>query len=409
MGSGESQQPEISGSAAQPGAVPELSDWSYRISLDQTFQLMDSILPLEVCLYHQVLPLSVEGHQVNLGMVNPTDTEALTYIQKLLASLRHVLIPRKISPEIHRSILSAYLHYDSQHQEGVPESVSLPRGESPAIALPNPSPLPLDATITDSESSAALEDTPTAGNPLRPTIAVPGVTPRSPEPPLPSPTPQPSPLSGSPPTPPLQALPSLDIHAVHLTSPIRVLALLPAANLIQELLARVLAGGIGRLFFERKATGQGRVLWSQDGIVKAVLEGLDASLIQGAIDELKKLHSVPLQPVQKTLRVEIERFYQQNRVLLRLQVMPGAQGEEATLQVLRGTALKFYQQQQVANLSRDVMNISQQLQQKLSEIHASAIANQIPESMQLDMVSTLNQCLNLLSQHMQDLKDLNQP
>jgi hypothetical protein len=37
-------------------------------------------------------------------------------------------------------------------------------------------------------------------------------------------------------------------------------------------LGRVLIGGIGRLYFERQSE-QGRILWSQDGVLQSVLEG----------------------------------------------------------------------------------------------------------------------------------------
>jgi hypothetical protein len=53
--------------------------------------------------------------------------------------------------------------------------------------------------------------------------------------------------------------------------------------------------------------------------------------------------------------------------------MPNAYGEEATLQVLRGTALKFYQQQQqIEKLGRDALDAAQLLQYRLSEIRQRA-------------------------------------
>jgi hypothetical protein len=57
---------------------------------------------------------------------------------------------------------------------------------------------------------------------------------------------------------------------------------------------------------------------------------------------------------------------------LRFRVMPGSHGEEATLQVLRGTALRFYQQQQIDKLGRDALDAAQALQGRLNEIRDRA-------------------------------------
>jgi len=140
----------------------------------------------------------------------------------------------------------------------------------------------------------------------------------------------------------------LNVEALHLSSPVEVLATLPAPQLLQELLGRVLLDGIGRLFFERNQS-QGRILWSQDGVLKSVLEGIDIVLFQEVIDELKRLTDMPVCPVEQPKQVEVERIYQETHLLLRLRVMAVDGKEEATLQVLRGAALRFYQQQQLSN------------------------------------------------------------
>ncbi|MEL6384559.1 MAG: hypothetical protein AAFQ89_19295, partial [Cyanobacteria bacterium J06626_18] len=122
------------------------------------------------------------------------------------------------------------------------------------------------------------------------------------------------------------------------------LSTLSPKALMQALLGQVLGEGIGRLYFERPGS-TGRILWSKDGILQAVLESIDAQLFQGVINEFKLLTHLSLIAVKKPKQVEIERMYEGERILLRLRVMPNAYGEEATLQVLRGTALRFYQQQ----------------------------------------------------------------
>ena len=137
--------------------------------------------------------------------------------------------------------------------------------------------------------------------------------------------------------------------------------------MMNELLKRVIMGGIGRLYFERQEDS-GRILWSKDGVLQSVFENLQPSTIQAVIDELKRLTHLPDSPENKSKQVEIERLYQGKRVLLRFRTIPGKQGEEATLQILRGAALKFYQQQQIDKLSHNALGSAQKLQNQLNQI-----------------------------------------
>ena len=86
----------------------------------QIFDLIDNILPFEACLYHQILPLSIEGSRVRLGVVDPKDSCALGYARQLLSYLHCSLITEEISSEYQRSILSSYLsHIGHQKQKKI--------------------------------------------------------------------------------------------------------------------------------------------------------------------------------------------------------------------------------------------------------------------------------------------------
>ncbi|MCA1993870.1 MAG: hypothetical protein LDL41_17760, partial [Coleofasciculus sp. S288] len=120
-----------------------------------------------------------------------------------------------------------------------------------------------------------------------------------------------------------------------------------------------------------------------------VLDGLTLPVFQGVIIELKRFVNLPLLPVVQPKQVEIERRYQQERLVLRLRVMPGNYGEEATLQVLRGVALKFYQRQQIEKLSQNALKLAQQLQQTLDELCDRSSRSPMP----LEAMPALNQLL----------------
>jgi type II secretory ATPase GspE/PulE/Tfp pilus assembly ATPase PilB-like protein len=195
--------------------------------------------------------------------------------------------------------------------------------------------------------------------------------------------------------------PPLEVQAIHLSRPIHFIATLPPQQLLQELLGRVLVGGIGRLYFERQPEC-GRILWSQEGVLQSVLEGLALPLFQGVLIELKRFLHLPLLPVIQPKQVELEQRYHQENLLLRLRVMPGTYGEEATLQVLRGVALKFYHRQKLEKLSQDALNLAQQLQQKLDEIRDRSCRHSIP----LEALPALNQILHGLDTQVEALTAL---
>ncbi|MFB2838761.1 hypothetical protein ACE1CA_30095 [Aerosakkonemataceae cyanobacterium BLCC-F167] len=328
------------------------------------FRLIDGILPFEACLYHQVVPLSLEGTRLNLGMVNTNDTEALNYVRRILAYMNCSLSPQPLSAKNHQRLLSAYLSHTGQLKATVSST-------EPAEVLKEKLSQDNNPTlILDDEESATQYIQKNIPEKSPPVVNSPPTVPQH----LTAQKPRSASSTGNkkaqkPPVPPNPGmrLPTLEVEAQYLNSPIEVLAELPPKVLLNELLARVLAGGIGRLYLENH-NDKGRILWSQNGVLQSVLEGVNNSIFQGLIQELKRLTHLPMLPVEKPKQAEIERIYKQNRLLLRLRVMPSSYGEEATLQVLRGAALKFYQQQQLENLSRDALNIAQQLQHKINEI-----------------------------------------
>lgn len=365
------------------------------------FRLIDGILPFEACLYHQVVPLSLEGTRLNLGMVDPNDTEALDYVRRILAYMNCSLAPLPLSAKNHQALLSAYLSHTGQLKQ--------------TVSSTEPQEIFTEKSNQDSKSTLILDDEESAVEyvqDIHETIPPPVVT-SAPTVPQNFPAQKPQPPTTSttnkkaqtPPSVPNAglSLPTLEVEAQYLSSPIEVLAELPPKVLLNELLARVLAGGIGRLYLENHSD-KGRILWSQNGVLQSVLEGVNTSILQGLIQELKRLTHLPMLPVEKPKQAEIERIYKQNRLLLRLRVMPGTYGEEATLQVLRGVALKFYQQQQLENLSRDALNIAQQLQQKVNEIRDRTHLDPSLNTDKLDALPALDELVHNVEEQIKYLR-----
>lgn len=427
-------------------------DLSERLNVEQMFILIDGVLSFEACLYHQILPLYVEGSRLTLGMVSPDDAGAADYVRRIISYLNYSLVMRPISSGALQTSLSAYLNYVSGKRAAAPTAI-------PAKTSPHPDPADqdfswstpvnpeLDAStrqtfILDdsSELEASAEDeaidlepseAPIVDEPLSelsepssepfsepasfPEAASPfrfGDVPDSEdlteiqvadERPLTGPSQSPLPLDEQPSF--LTGIPVLRIQTNHSASPIESLLRLPASELLQELLGRVLERGIGRLYFERQ-TQIGRVLWSQNGVLQSILEKVEVPQFQALLNELKLLAHMPALPVQQPQQGEVERLYQKERILLRFRLMPGLYGEEGTLQVLRGAALKFYQQQQLVKLGRDAITIAKQLQYKIDEIRSRSLSEPGLLQGRLSALANLRQLLTTIEEQIEDLQDV---
>ncbi len=364
--------PDLFKSPGNPGdAIGDPSSaGAVDFDLAQIYTLIDSILPFEACLYYQVLPIMMEGDRLVIGMVDPRDYAAESYVKRQLAFINYAITTRAIDSEWHRDLLSKYLSHTAKTRQDSSSGAQKKAAKSSTSTTSTPS--AATAVKEDTAFPTFVVDQPEELEELDP-------APRHTAPP-PSPTPRKtqSPRNQTPPPTALKAQP-LNSHApLHLYIDEQyqglaeaTLGTLQPKELMQALLSKVLKEGIGRLYFERQAQ-VGRILWSRDGVLQAVLADVEPLIFQGVINELKLLTHLSLISVRKSRQVEIERLYQGDRILLRFRVMPGDHGEEATLQVLRGTALRFYQQQQIDKLGRDALDAAQTLQHRLNEIRDRA-------------------------------------
>ncbi|KOP25073.1 pilus assembly protein PilB [Hapalosiphon sp. MRB220] len=360
--------------------------WEQGIEREQVFHLIESFLSFEACLYHQVVPLKMEDNSLLLGMVNQEDSAALDYVHHISSYINCTLVTEPITGEIHSAILSSYLNYKNTSDSAIQE-------QSEQQPPTNSNPTQTENTDSQLNSLPNPEINNTSKNTLQSYSVV---------------------VTNSNTTEAKQTeqknshvvstdnLPILSVPMAEEFSPVEILLNLPPKKLLEELLGRVLAGGIGRLYLERLPY-TGRILWSENGVLQSVLEKVPLFVFQGVMNELKRFGSLPVITVTEPKQIERECLYQQDRLLLRLRVMAGMHGEEATLQVLRGAALKFYQQQQLSRLSRDALSISQQLSYKLRELQERILVNRNVNSSQLESFDALNNLLQNLDQHIKRL------
>ena len=113
-------------------------------NLEQMFLLIEGILPFEACLYYQVLPLSIEGSSLNLGMVNSDDTKAADYVRRQVSYINCSIVSRPISSDWHREILSKFLSHSaknrqaSQFSQSQSKTKSSPFEDQPTLVVGSP-------------------------------------------------------------------------------------------------------------------------------------------------------------------------------------------------------------------------------------------------------------------------------
>ncbi|MBN3907227.1 MAG: pilus assembly protein PilB [Nostoc sp. NMS1] len=389
-----SSEGELNDTAANPQQILTAAQtrWEEGREREQMFQLIDNLLSFEACLYHQILPLGLEDKNLLLGMVYPQDSEALDYVGRILPYINCTMVIEAIAADSHRRILSAYLNHKNTSQLDAKVHESTEDFPQQNAEKPIPS---LNADSESNQHPILMFQTQKRQNsgqrvdlPPIPELDQSSQTLRSQE--------------GEISVAAANNLPILPTQVPELLSSIELLPTLPPKKLLEELLGRILVGGIGRLYLERQAY-EGRILWSDNGILQSVLDKLPLYVFQGVLNELKRFASLPLTTLAEPKQVEKEYVYQKNRLLLRLRVMPGTYGEEATLQVLRGAALKFYQQQQLMRLGRDALGISQQLSFKLHELQERLLLNPSLDSQQSEALATLNQLVKNLDQQIKIL------
>ena len=382
------------------------------------FTLIDSLLSVEICLHHQVLPLFLEGSRLHLGMVFPDDRLAQDYTRQIASYLNYSLVSEPIPGTALQASLSAYL----KHSRG-PTAAKRPQPR-PNLSKPSPS-LPLPSKAGDLASGEPAKNRPKSSGPERRNPAPDGPTDKSapdksaannskpsrpasqdpvPEvrtyildvpthldnfpqanrqpPALPSaeatqPTlrikdrPQPpSPQSASKPIPASKsvspAAPALALDTRYPDLPFEQLRNLLPRDLLPELIARALNNDISRLYFEAQDQ-QGRILLSDNGVVRSAIDALSREQLCGVVQELKQFVQLPAVSTRSSQRTDLEYTYGGSSVLLRVKIASNHRGESATLQVLQGAALKVYRRQKLMRSGREAIDAAKQVQLRVSE------------------------------------------
>jgi hypothetical protein len=379
--------------------------------IQRIFRLIEDMVPLELCLQYNVLPLRLKGDCLHLGMVQPSNIQGLEAVRRILASNNCFPSARTIPPQLHRLVLKAFLvHRQGQHRQAIElvtsvlsHAAGLPGNGAQSLVQAVPQVLRQSLVQNSGQNSGQTPDRPRSAANLSATLIVDRpesldartladllppaqndgdqqtvsrpaalptlrIAPTDTEtfpgaPPLRGPIPPPSSrvgaIGGAIGLQPLAAPPGLIVSTEHLASSPETLAVLPPKILLQELLGRALLAGITYLEFDNQSD-RCRILWNQSGVLQPLLTELSSYQLNGVLDCLyQSLNANRSQPIAM-----LEYHYQNQAVILDVR----SHGSTTALRILKGAALRFYQQQQASQLKQESMLLIEQLRARLEQL-----------------------------------------
>ena len=397
----------------------------------EIFQLIDQVFPLDSCRHYEVLPLKLNGSNLVLGMLNPEKDESLRFVRSIAKVFKYDLEVRLIDLQTHQIILANYPQnqaksnkerqdqnktiIDTSFNPNAPlKGINTRRNvdaaptiisslESSSLEKPTPQPVlddepKLSDLPADLDFLKDLELTPKAKEANPPAKPDSNATLFEIPPEF---------MSEKPAT-------NLDDKATIISdNPAELLAqsiaeqeqetaLSKAESQISQLIAETL-GKLpqeavepestdflpplaARLSWARlleaafkhqsdylkltRYTDRGCVVANKDERTQSTLGSIALPIFCSLIDEIKRMARLPQNTSSHPKKVVLERFWEQERILIRLEFNAHNNLEEVGIQILRGKALKSYEQQQMDRVSDRALELAMQLEKTLRRIQA---------------------------------------
>ena len=394
----------------------------------EIFELIDQIFPADSCRHYRVLPLSLNGSNLEVGAIDPNNEESLKFVTSIAKVFKYNLNLKSIDDQTLQIILASYPQNSQQSVKQnknrdrnktvidatVIDEAFEPNRNSPRRAIDSAPTL-----ISESETSqsspqnsnvaSGLEGLPADLDFLKDLELTPQQESQAPKgiadktatlyeiPP--------EFLNNQP-----QANPLDDKQTVIAENPAELLAkenipdeseIALAEAQISDLIAEVshqikpeveleqvdflaelnsnlswqqlLEASFQHKTEEIKLTRHndfGSVVASQNNSLQSSVEEVALPIFCSLIDEIKRMAKIPLDLSNHPKKVVLERFYQQERILLRLAFSESEKQQVVIVQIFRGQNLLVYEQQQMDKVSEQALYLARQLEKTLRKIQA---------------------------------------
>ena len=420
----------------------------------EIFKLIDTVFPIDSCLHYEVLPLSLEGSSLALGMLNPDNEESLKFVNSIAKVFKYDLSLKLIDAQTLQIILASYPQNSEQPKkqnknkdqnktvideafdpsqfapsdgsdrrkivDSAPtiisqsvENLSAKKDDMPPDLQglpadldflkdldlsPQNSPKPSKAEIDQSgtlyeippeflnqQKSNNLDSQKTviAGNPAE-LLAQSGLPDES-EIALVE-----EQISN------LIAEVSNELVEQDELGSINFLATLDSDLSWQKLLEQAFKHGSEEINLTRYSD-RGTINAQKNKSTQSSIEQVPLPIFCSLIDEIKRMAKIPLDLSNHPKKVVLERFHQEERILLRLEFAVQNEQELVMVQIFRGKNLQAYEQQQMDKVSEQALHLAKQLERTLRRIQACFDSAEFKSLRQLQTVqSRINHQLRLL-------------
>lgn len=276
--------------------------------------LIAQYLPVEICIYYQVVPLALDTDSLILGMVDPHDLAALDYIGKMLAYSQISVEPVPLTFEQQQDLIAYYFSHPPN-----PAEVAKLRSQAQANRVTREVPAPKVSSTT----------------PMGPT-----------------PSPAPAGKQTAPPVPASETEETVQ-------------------QLLNSMLRRALEERADQIFVEPQEGVLCRVRYRQQGILRDLFKELSESVRAKLLASMKQMMMLDPAVIGEPQQAEVERLYKGEPLVLQLRIVPQRSREGAILTILRGEALQRYQQNQNHTRVSEALALAQQAHQMMQQLNTA--------------------------------------
>lgn len=299
----------------------------HKIDRTRVPALIAQYLPVEICIYYQVVPIATDKDTLILGMVEPEDLAALDYVGKLLSFSNLRLEPHPLSFQQQQDLVAYYFSHPPDPAEVAVLAAQTGRSNASPSGLKNSSLDPRSKT----DPAQPVSHSPTSSNRLK--------------------------------TAPAQPTAEKTASQLEDESDETV------QQLLNSMLRRALEEKADQIYVEPHTESTCRVRYRQQGILRDLFKDLSDSIRLKLLLSMRRLLAMDLDSSEPF--AEMERVYRGETLVLQLRFVSQRSKEAAILNILRGDSLIKYQQDQNNLRIKESLMIAQETERSLQQLHQS--------------------------------------
>jgi hypothetical protein len=160
---------------------------------------------------------------------------------------------------------------------------------------------------------------------------------------------------------------TLDVKAEPIIESKNMLASLSPKELWQELLKIILKGEV-ETFILKINPDYGSIIKQSNNQQQLIFDQVNLNTFNQLLNEIKVLAKLAPTPLEQSKKVAIEKSYNGERVLLRLEFILNRWGEEVIVQILRGELLESYEHKQTDKMLEQAFTLARKLEKTLKKM-----------------------------------------